>query len=96
MIVTAATITAALTSIATAIGATVAGSALATAFAVAGWVGAAVIYGGMAISAISARKSNDIGNNSATYKGLLQTQTDQNLPLPLLYGTCKLDKRNID
>lgn len=90
MIVTAATITATLTSVATALGATVAGSALATAFAVAGWVGAAVIYGGMAISALSAPKSNDIGNNSATYKGLLQTQTDQNLPIPLLYGTCKL------
>ena len=86
----AATITTALTSIATALGATIAtGSAIATAFTIAGWVGAAVIYGGIAVSAISGRKKSDI-DNSATYSGPLQTQTDQNLPIPLLYGTCKL------
>lgn len=52
-----------------------------------GYLGAIAIYGGIAISAT---KQKPTGLNSATYDGLLQTQTDQNLPLPLLYGTCKL------
>ena len=46
MIATALGITTALTSLATSLGLTVAGTSLATAFAVAGWVGAAIIYGG--------------------------------------------------
>lgn len=91
MIATAATITAALTSFATAIGVSAAaGTTLAAAFSIAGWVGAAIIYGGMAVSIIASKKAFDLGSQSATYKGVLQTQTDQNLPLPLLYGTCKL------
>lgn len=54
-------------------------------------VGATICtFGGIALSIIGAVKSKDFGSASPTYKGLLQTQTDQNLPIPLLYGTCKL------
>lgn len=54
-------------------------------------VGATICtFGGIALSIIGAVKSKDFGSSSPTYKGLLQTQTDQNLPIPLLYGTCKL------
>lgn len=91
MIATAAAITSALTTFAATIGVSAAaGSALATAFSIAGWVGASIIYGGMAVSIIASKKAFDLSSQSATYKGVLQTQTDQNLPLPLLYGTCKL------
>lgn len=56
-----------------------------------GMVTQAVIYGGMAISAaLSASKKPDFGSLSPTYQGKLQTQTDQNLPVPLLYGTVKV------
>lgn len=90
MIFTAASITAALTSMATTLGIAVgAGSGLATTLTIVGFVGAAVIYGGMALSIISSQKSPDI-SQSPSYQGRLQTQTDQNLPVPLLYGTCKL------
>lgn len=56
-----------------------------------GMVTQAVIYGGMAVSAaLSAGKKPDFGSQSPTYQGKLQTQTDQNLPVPLLYGTVKV------
>lgn len=53
-------------------------------------ISTALILGGTAISITSATKSKDFGSQSPSYSGLLQTQTDQNLPVPLLYGTCKL------
>lgn len=52
-----------------------------------GYLGALAIYGGTALMA-SKKKPN--GYSSVTYDGIIQTQTDQNLPIPLLYGTCKL------
>lgn len=52
-----------------------------------GYLGAIAIYGGIALSATSKPKGQV---SSASYQGVLQTQTDQNLPVPLLYGTCKL------
>lgn len=52
-----------------------------------GTIGAAIIYGGIALLASSTKKAEV---SSATYEGTLQTQTNQNLPIPLLYGTCKL------
>lgn len=63
------------------------GTIAATVCTTLGYLGAIAIYGGAALS-MSKKKAK--GLNSATYDGLLQTQTDQNLPLPLLYGTCKL------
>ena len=88
MIFTAAAITTALTSALTTMGIAVAG-ALATGLTIAGWVGSALIYGGMALSMITSRKP-DFGSQSPSYQGRLQTQTDQNLPVPLLYGTVKV------
>ncbi len=55
-----------------------------------GNVGQAIIYGGTALSAILQKKSGDLGSISPTYQGSIQTQTNQDLPIPLLYGTCKL------
>lgn len=52
-----------------------------------GYLGALAIYGG---TALMASKKKLKGYNSVTYDGVIQTQTDQNLPVPLLYGTCKL------
>ncbi len=52
-----------------------------------GYLGALAIYGG---TALMASKKKPKGYSSATYDGIIQTQTDQNLPVPLLYGTCKL------
>ena len=50
-----------------------------------------VIYGGLAVCAsLTGSKKPDFASQSPTYSGLLQTQTDQNLPVPLLYGTCKV------
>lgn len=53
---------------------------------------ALVIFGGAALSlALSKKSGADYGATSATYgNGILQTQTNQDLPIPLLYGTCKL------
>ncbi len=53
-------------------------------------INSAVIFGGAALSVMTSKKAGDFGSMSATYSGVLQTQTNQNLPLPLLYGTCKL------
>lgn len=74
-----------------AMGATLATAALATVGTLVGYVGAALIYGGVALAAslLTGSKPN-FGSQSPTYKGLLQTQTDQNLPIPLLYGTVKV------
>lgn len=54
-----------------------------------GYVGALCIYGGMALSA--ANKANSGVSSSPTYSnGVQQTQTNQDLPIPLLYGKVKL------
>lgn len=51
----------------------------------------ALIFGGIALSITSANKKTSFGDLSSTYgSGILQTQTNQDLPIPLLYGTCKL------
>lgn len=75
-----------------AMGATLATATLATVGTIVGYVGAALIYGGVALAASLATSAAkpDLGSQSPTYKGLLQTQTDQNLPVPLLYGTVKV------
>ena len=93
----AAAITAAVTTAFAAIGAT---GAIAAAVAVGvGYVGAAVIYGGvaLALSSIGTKlaggsgRAGSYGDSSATYGNpTLQTQTNQDLPIPLLYGTVKL------
>ena len=46
------------------------------------------IYGGLAMSLMS-KKTGGLGN-SPTYQAQLQTQTNPDLPVPLLYGTVKL------
>lgn len=53
---------------------------------------ALTIFGGMALSmALSKKSAGDFGASSPTYaNGIIQTQTNQDLPIPLLYGTCKL------
>ena len=59
--------------------------------AVIGYVGAFLIYGGVALSAMSKNSGNGGVGSSATYSNpTLQTQTNQDLPIPLLYGTVKL------
>ena len=92
----AAAITAAVTTVFTAVGAT---GAIAAAIAVGvGYVGAAVIYGGvaLALSSIGSKlggsgRAGSYGDSSATYGGtVLQTQTNQDLPIAMLYGTVKL------
>lgn len=54
-----------------------------------GAVGAAIIYGGMALALTSKMKASGIAG-SPSYSSQLQTQTDPDLPVPLLYGTVKL------
>lgn len=79
--------------VATGVGAFVTAAGAATLLATTlGYVGAAVIFGGVALLSTSlAKKSGDYGANSATYSsGILQTQTNQDLPIPLLYGKVKL------
>ena len=49
---------------------------------------ATVIYGGIAMSLMS-KKSMSLGD-SPTYQAQLQTQTNPDLPVPLLYGTVKV------
>lgn len=50
-----------------------------------------IIFGGIALSLTTSKKGGDYGANSATYSsGILQTQTNQDLPIPMLYGTVKL------
>ena len=54
-----------------------------------------IIFGGVALSLTCSKKgagaAGDYGATSPTYaNGVIQTQTNQDLPIPLLYGTCKL------
>jgi predicted phage tail protein len=50
-----------------------------------------LLFGGVAISSVLASsKKSDLDFASPTYQGPIQTQTSQDLPVPLLYGTCKL------
>ena len=85
-------IVSAVTAVAAVIGATGVGAM--TAFSIGAlavtWnavIGAAMLFGGVALSAIT-KKSG--AYSSPTYDGIKQTQTNQDLPVPLLYGTCKL------
>lgn len=89
----AAAITSAFFTIAGAMGATLATATLATVGTIVGYVGAALIYGGVALSVsmLSRKKGASYGDTSATYgNAVLQTQTNQDLPIPMLYGTVKL------
>lgn len=95
----AAAITSAFFAVAGAMGATLATAGLALAGTIVGYVGAAVIYGGVALALSSVGKklaggsgrAGSYGDTSATYGNpVLQTQTNQDLPIPLLYGTVKL------
>lgn len=54
-----------------------------------GYVGAALIYGGLALS-ISRKKASGLSNSPTYAQASLQTQTNPDLPIPLLYGTVKL------
>lgn len=73
-------------------GATVFGSTLviSTWAVVAGYVGAAIIYGGVALLAGSLMKQSGMSNSPTYAQSTLQTQTNPDLPVPLLYGTVKL------
>lgn len=55
-------------------------------------VGSVLIYGGTALSLIEShrKQNNRVQTFSPTYSDTLSTQTSQNLPIPLLYGTAKL------
>lgn len=55
-----------------------------------GVVGAVIVYGGMALSFASAKKASGLGNSATYGNPTLQTQTNPDLPIPLLYGTVKL------
>lgn len=61
---------------------------------VGGILGAATIYGGLALLITNynkSAKSADYGSTSATYANpTLSTQTNPDLPVPMLYGTVKL------
>lgn len=87
--------TAIATAIATSLGMTLAAASTATFIAVTSFALQALTYfGGMAISMALSKKAaskGDYGASSPTYaNGVIQTQTNQDLPIPLLYGTCKL------
>lgn len=94
----AAAITSAFFAVAGAMGATLATAGLALAGTIVGYVGAAVIYGGvaLALSSVAGKfgksgRAGSYGDSSATYGNpVLQTQTNQDLPIPMLYGTVKL------
>lgn len=78
-----------------AIGAAISTTAIA---GVLGFVGTAILsvalsvglYGGIALSVMSARKMGGISNSPTYAQASLQTQTNTDLPVPLLYGTVKL------
>jgi len=86
------------TAIASTVGMAIAGAvgasvAAATVIAgVVGYLGAALIYGGVALAATSLarRKSTGIDTSPTYAQATLQTQTNPDLPVPLLYGTVKL------
>ena len=91
MVVTS--IISAVTAVAAAIGASAIGAT--TAFTIGTlavtWgavAGATMLFGGVALSIMT--KKNGAAYSSPTYDGVKQTQTNQDLPVPLLYGTCKL------
>ena len=88
-----AVFTAIATAIATGLGMTLAAASTATFITVTSLALQALTYfGGMALSmALSKKSASDYGASSPTYaNGVIQTQTNQDLPIPLLYGTCKL------
>ena len=88
-----AVFTAIATAIATGLGMTLAAATTATFITVTSLALQALTYfGGMALSmALSKKSAGDYGASSPTYaNGVIQTQTNQDLPIPLLYGTCKL------
>lgn len=85
--------TAIATAIATGLGMTLAAASTATFITVTSLALQALTYfGGLALSMTLSKKSSaDYGASSPTYaNGVIQTQTNQDLPIPLLYGTCKL------
>lgn len=98
----ASAITSAFLTIATAKGAILT-AGLALAGKIVGYVGATVIYGGVALglSCVAGKmgksgRAGSYGDSSATYGNpVLQTQTNQDLPIPLLYGTVKLGGNRI-
>lgn len=49
-----------------------------------------VTFGGVALALTSCLMKPDFKAQSPTYSGMKQTQTSQELPIPILYGTCKL------
>lgn len=56
-----------------------------------GVIGAILIYGGVALSITQSGKSSaDFTVSSPTYSAVKQTQTNPDLPVPMLYGTNKL------
>lgn len=63
-----------------------------------GFVGTAIVsvalsvalYGGMALLSSSLSKKGGLGNSPTYTQATLQTQTNPDLPVPLLYGTVKL------
>lgn len=88
-----AVFTAIATAIATSIGMTLAATSTAlfitaTAFVLQGVTMMALSFGGMALS--KALSKSDFTANSPTYSAIKQTQTNPDLPVPLLYGTVKL------
>lgn len=74
-------------------GASAAGFAIVTGTTamIVGVAATASFFGGIALSIIQSQRSADFGALSPSYgQGMKQTQTNQDLPIPLLYGTCKL------
>lgn len=51
---------------------------------------AMTIYGGIALALTSSMRKIGISNSPTYSQAQLQTQTNPDLPIPLLYGTCKL------
>lgn len=87
--------TAIATAIATSLGMTLAATATATFITIAaGVMQGLVIFGGLALAtslSTSRSGSADYGSTSPTYSNrTIQTQTSQDLPIPLLYGKVKL------
>lgn len=83
------------TAIAAGIGMTLATTATATFVAVTATVLqvmtiAACMFGGMALSMSLSKKGGDYAASSPTYSATKQTQTNPDLPVPLLYGTVKV------
>lgn len=58
--------------------------------AVLGIAGGLLVYGGMALSMAASKKSSGIASSATYGNPTLQTQTNPDLPVPILYGTVKL------